>query len=48
MFKKYLDNPDKYMVKFTLEDSEDKDLLDLCFLKDKGFTDKRKLWLNIE
>lgn len=48
MFKKYLDNPDKYMVKFTLEDSEDKDLLDLCFLKDRGFTDKRKEWLDIE
>lgn len=48
MFKKYLENPDKYMIKFSLEDVEDKELLDLCFLKDKGFTDKRKLWLNIE
>lgn len=47
-FKKYLDNPDKYMVQFSLENDEDRELLDLCFLKDKGFSDKRKLWLNIE
>lgn len=47
-FKKYLENPDKYMVKFSLEDVQDKELLDLCFLKDKGFTDKRKSWLDIE
>ena len=47
-FKKYLSNPDKYMVQFTLEDQEDRDLLDLCFLKDNGYTDRRKEWLDIE
>ena len=47
-FKKYLDNQDQYLVQFTLEDDTDKELLDLCFLKETGFTDKRKEWLALE
>lgn len=47
-FKKYLDNPDKYMEQFILAGQDDKNLLDLCFLKEKGFTDQRKKWLDIE
>lgn len=46
-FKKYLDNPDKYMFQFTMEEN-DKQMLDLCFLKEKGFTDQRKVWLALE
>lgn len=47
-FKKYLSNPDKYLVQFTLEDQHDRDMLDLCFMKETGFTDKRKAWLALE
>lgn len=47
-FKKYLDNPDKYLVQFTIDDVKDRELLDLCFLKDAGFSDKRKAWLGLE
>lgn len=47
-FKKYLDNPEKYMVQFTLDTDLDRSLLDLCFLKDKGFSDMRKEWLGLE
>jgi DNA topoisomerase-2 len=47
-FKKYLDNPDQYLVQFTLDSDQDRELLDLCFLKETGFTDKRKVWLNLE
>lgn len=47
-FRKYIENPDKYLVQLTLDGDEDRRLLDLCFLKDKGFSDMRKQWLALE
>lgn len=46
-WKKYMDNLDRYLVQFTF-DSEAKETMDLCFLKEAGFTDKRKEWLDLE
>jgi DNA topoisomerase-2 len=46
-WKKYMDNLDNYLIQFTL-DKAAKETLDLCFLKEAGFTDKRKVWLDLE
>jgi hypothetical protein len=46
-FKRYFDNQEKYMVQFKLDD-DGRNLMDLCFLKETGFSDKRKAWLDLE
>lgn len=46
-WKKYMDNLDRYLVQFTFDDAA-KETMDLCFLKEAGFTDKRKEWLDLE
>lgn len=46
-WKKYMDNLDRYLIQFTF-DKAAKETLDLCFLKEAGFTDKRKAWLDLE
>lgn len=48
LWKKYMSNLDNYLVKFTMQDAKDRETLDLCFLKDPGSADKRKVWLDIE
>ena len=47
MWERYMNNLDRYLVQLTW-DSEAKETLDLCFLKEAGFTDKRKEWLDLE
>ncbi len=47
LWKEYMDNLDRYLIQFTY-DSAAKETLDLCFLKEAGFTDKRKKWLDLE
>lgn len=47
-FKTYMGNLDKYLVQFTYTGKEDDDTMDLCFLKEVGFSDKRKIWLALE
>lgn len=44
-FKVFLDTPEKYMVKLTIEDASDIKALDMAFSKDKGMSDLRKDWL---
>lgn len=46
-FKNYMNNLQKYLVQFTYTESDD-EILDLCFLKDQGSSDKRKKWLDLE
>jgi DNA topoisomerase-2 len=48
MFKNYMKNIDQYLVQFEYKDDQDGETLDLCFLKDTGFSDKRKVWLDLE
>ena len=46
-FKRYFDNQEKYMVQFKLDD-DGRNLMEQCFLKETGFSDKRKAWLDQE
>jgi DNA topoisomerase-2 len=48
VFEKYLANPSRYMVQFIWSDTEDDEAMDLCFLKETGASDKRKVWLDLE
>ena len=36
------------MVQFVWRDKEDDEAMDLCFLKETGASDKRKIWLALE
>ena len=47
LWKRYMDNLDNYLVQFTFDNAA-KETMDLCFLKEAGFTDKRKEWLGLE
>lgn len=42
-FKEFLHNPDRYMMKLTIEDASDIERLDMAF--DKSKADDRKMWL---
>lgn len=42
-FKEFLQNPDRYMVRLTIEDATDIERLNMAF--DKTKADQRKLWL---
>lgn len=47
-FKTYMNDLDKYLIKYTYDQVVDDAALDLCFSKEDGFTDQRKLWLDLE
>jgi DNA topoisomerase-2 len=47
-FKNYMSNLDKYLIQYTYAGKEDDDVLELCFAKDQGMSDRRKTWLDLE
>lgn len=47
-FKNYMQNLDKYLVQFTLDDKADIEALNIGFLKESESADIRKVWLDLE
>lgn len=47
-FKKYFQLMDKHLIRITINDVADLDIVDLVFGKDTGSADKRKVWLDLE
>lgn len=47
-WKEYLDNINDNMIRVSELSKEDKDMFKLLFSKEKGFSDMRKQWLNLE
>lgn len=47
-FKKYFQLMDKHLIRITINDVTDLDIVDLVFGKDVGSADKRKVWLDLE
>jgi DNA gyrase/topoisomerase IV subunit B len=47
-FKQYFENMDKHLIKVTIDDVADLDVVDLVFGKEQGASDKRKVWLDLE
>lgn len=47
-FKKYFENMDSHLIRVTIEDTKDLDIVSLVFGKEKGAADRRKVWLDIE
>lgn len=47
-FKKYFEQMDKHLIKVSVTNAEDLDIVDLVFGKESGAADKRKVWLDLE
>ncbi len=47
-FKKYFDMMDKHLIRITINDVKDLEIVDLVFGKEVGSADKRKVWLDLE
>ena len=47
-FKKYFQMMDVHLIRVTIDDVSDLEIVDLVFGKEAGSADKRKVWLNLE
>lgn len=47
-FKKYFELMEKHLVRITIDDVKDLEIVDLVFGKETGAADKRKVWLDLE
>jgi DNA topoisomerase-2 len=47
-FKQYFRDMDKHLIKVTIDDISDLDIVDLVFGKESGAADRRKVWLDLE